>query len=437
MKISSENIRICFNNIPVDNFWSVPHKPDSKMHKIHAYPAKFPSIMISKALKYSEDQGIEIKSIGDIFCGCGTTALEAKLQNKDFWGWDINPVATLIAKVKSKRYQKDRLIKYFDIILDAFKNKKLGTPHNYLLNERLNYWFSKDAINQLFNLLTQIKTTVPHGKYRNYFLCAFSNILKGSSRWLTKSIKPQIDPVKEPADVETAFKKQFTFMLKAIEENKEVGASTSKTTILTKNFLKTNFNKPFIDMLITSPPYVTSYEYADLHQLSTLWLGYANDYRNLREGTIGSLYHKNITDEDIDMLNDTGKSIVKAMDSVDKRKAKSIAKYFIDMNQTIIKAFNMINPGGLAFFIIGNTRYKNVDVDNAMYLSNCMINLGFTEIEVFKRKINFKNLTPYRDKKGRFSRDPKNREVYSHEFVIIAKKDGCSPNCCHSFFTMN
>ena len=28
-----------------------------------------------------------------------------------------------------------------------------------------------------------------------------------------------------------------------------------------------------IDLIITSPPYVTSYEYADLHQLSLLWFG--------------------------------------------------------------------------------------------------------------------------------------------------------------------
>ena len=32
-----------------------------------------------------------------------------------------------------------------------------------------------------------------------------------------------------------------------------------------------------VDLVITSSPYVTSYEYADIHQLSTIWLDLADD----------------------------------------------------------------------------------------------------------------------------------------------------------------
>ena len=32
-----------------------------------------------------------------------------------------------------------------------------------------------------------------------------------------------------------------------------------------------------ISLIVTSPPYVTSYEYADLHQLTALWLEYTKD----------------------------------------------------------------------------------------------------------------------------------------------------------------
>lgn len=35
-----------------------------------------------------------------------------------------------------------------------------------------------------------------------------------------------------------------------------------------------------VDLLVTSPPYVTSYEYADLHQLSLIWLRFGDDYRS-------------------------------------------------------------------------------------------------------------------------------------------------------------
>lgn len=50
-------------------------------------------------------------------------------------------------------------------------------------------------------------------------MCAFSNILKSTSVWLTKSIKPQVDPDKVPAVVIDAFVRQVDMMIKANNEN--------------------------------------------------------------------------------------------------------------------------------------------------------------------------------------------------------------------------
>ena len=44
------------------------------------------------------------------------------------------------------------------------------------------------------------------------------------------------------------------------------------------------------NFIVTSPPYVTSYEYADLHQLPSLWFGYLNTLPEFREKFIGSSY---------------------------------------------------------------------------------------------------------------------------------------------------
>lgn len=87
------------------------------MHRIHAYPAKFPAFITTKAISYAREQGLFPRSIADIFCGCGTVAFESKRASLDFWGCDINPVATMIAKVKSRgSYQKWRLQKYYQNI---------------------------------------------------------------------------------------------------------------------------------------------------------------------------------------------------------------------------------------------------------------------------------------------------------------------------------
>ncbi len=422
MIITKDNINRNFNTIGVNSFWNKSDVPELKMHKIHSYPAKFPSLMVSKSLEYAKNNNVKINSISDVFCGCGTTALEAKRNSLDFWGCDINPVATLIASVKSKQYNPEKLERYYKKILRYIDANSESIDEEIVKNERINYWFHEDQIYNLSKLLIAITSSIPKGNYRNFFFVAFSNILKKTSKWLMKSIKPQIDPNKTIYDVKQAFRTQYKMMFKANKESILTYNSKSKTKIITKNFLKHNVKKEFIDMVVTSPPYVTSYEYADLHQLSTLWLKYTDDFRTFREGTIGSLYHREFKHNEIENLPVIGKKIYDRMFLSDKRKAKSVVKYFIDMNKVVGKVYNMINIGGLAVFVIGNTKYKEVEIDNAKFLSSCMLLYGFNEIDVVKRKISSKILSPYRDKNGRFSNNTKNKRVYSHEFVLIGKK---------------
>ena len=85
--------------------WDFGEDAEDPIHRIHRYPAKFPAFIFTKALKHAEQQGVRVRSVADVFCGCGTTAVEAKKHGKDFWGCDINPVAVLISQVKTHRYR--------------------------------------------------------------------------------------------------------------------------------------------------------------------------------------------------------------------------------------------------------------------------------------------------------------------------------------------
>jgi len=410
-----------FESVPIDFFWNTGVQKEQKMHRIHAYPAKFPAFITTKALEYVKSSiGIQPERIADIFCGCGTTAFEAKRNAINFWGCDINPIATLIAKAKSRKYQSGRLQNYFDKILTAYNENNIADTYHHA-PERLKYWYFPKRYNQLAHLKVIILETTPvNSDYRLFFLCAFSNILKPTSKWLTKSIKPQIDPNKRPVEVIEVFNKQYQFMLTANSEINNLSNTTSD--VVTGNFLDDSWDIPIIDIIITSPPYVTSYEYADLHQLSSLWLGYVDDYRVLRNGTIGSLHQDYNFNKELKRLNTTGLKIVSLLLDQHKSKARSVAKYFLDMQRVAQKSFSILNKKGVALFVIGNTEYKNVRIDNAKHLSEALFEAGFTEVSVTKRKISNKILTPYRDKRGKFTSNSNGRKVYSEEFIIIGRK---------------
>ena len=185
------------NDIAIDDEWNFGNDNECLMHTLHTYPAKFPAFIASKAFDYARREGVTVKKVSDIFCGCGTVALEAKIHGKDFWGCDINPVATLIAKTKSTTYDINVVKKYYESI--EKKIKEIVTPSNVYedANERLKYWFNEKSYIELLKVKTAIDMCVPEEKYKTAFLCLFSAILKASSRWLTKSIKPQIDPNKK------------------------------------------------------------------------------------------------------------------------------------------------------------------------------------------------------------------------------------------------
>ncbi len=410
-----------FENIPIDPFWNLGDEKEAKMHKIHAYPAKFPAFLTTKALEYAEAQGLRPRTIADVFCGCGTVAFEARRSNIDFWGCDINPVATLIAKAKSTSYKKGRLENYCSDIMESYSNLEIDNKLYECANERLKYWYFEEQYIDLFRLKQAIGMTVSsRSKYLVFFFCAFSNILKPTSRWLTKSIKPQVDPGKTPADVASTFLAQVRSMIVANSESPISNATDVK--IETGDFLSSQMGGPQVDMIITSPPYVTSYEYADLHQLSALWLDFAADYRILRKGSIGSSHHDYNFDREVKRLNRSGAGIVFNLLDRDKSKAKSVARYFLDMQITARQCHEMLSTDGMALFVIGNTEYKGIRIDNARHFAESLLAGGFSEVQITKRKIGRKILTPYRNEKGRFSSDNSGKKIYSEEFILVGSK---------------
>jgi len=420
--VTQEDLKkIDFLKIKENPFWNETTEKEVRIHKIHVYPAKFPSLIAQKAFEYAEKNNVPLETVADIFCGCGTVAVEAKRRGIKFWGCDINPVAVMISKAKTSNYDIQKVKALGDVIIDRFVNKEFSVCYDNA-NERLKYWFYEAQYKDLAKLKNAIETETIDDEYRNLFICLFSSILKASSKWLAKSIKPQVDPDKhvaegkKPADVLGLFKKQLEIVIKAISEVSY--NNRLKPNIKTCDVLEVT-KKAFADIIVTSPPYVTSYEYADLHQLSALWLGYANHYADLRKGSIGSVYGTN-TIENPDLLP-TARKIVNYFK--DGSQARAITRYYSDMREFVSKSYSILKQVGVAVFVIGDTEYKKNYIENARCLCESMIDCGYTIVEISKRKVQNKFLPSHRDENGKFSSNKTDRAIYSQEYIIIGRKN--------------
>jgi hypothetical protein len=126
-------------------------------------------------------------------------------------------------------------------------------------NRRIDYWFPEKQKRDLSIILAGIMS-IEDDDIRNFLLCAFSSILKGCSRWMMKSVKPTIDRNKIIND---AYRSFFTHTYKVLEKNqlfwKEVQGKNIDCIVDNIDARKMRIDNDSTSLIVTSPPYVTSY----------------------------------------------------------------------------------------------------------------------------------------------------------------------------------
>ncbi len=177
-----------------------------------------------------------------------------------------------------------------------------------------------------------------------------------------------------------------------------------------------------VNLVITSSPYVTSYEYADLHQLSTIWLDFAEDLAEYKKQFIGTACKRG---EGKTLKSSIALEIVAKMAQRSQKMANEIESYFIDMSEVFAESYRILRPGGRCCYVIGNTKLKGVDILNAEVFSESLHDSGFKLDRVIKREIPLKILPQKRDEKtGRFANNNEaNSEAYPIEYIIVGLKE--------------
>lgn len=197
---------------------------------------------------------------------------------------------------------------------------------------------------------------------------------------------------------------------------------TTKCEIKLEDARNTSIPSNSVGAIITSPPYVTSYEYADIHQLTGYWYEYITDLYGFRKGFIGTFYSLN---QETSTPSFIGQEIVNNLLEMDKRTAKEVANYFNDMLSVGKEMFRVLRAGGHACIVIGNTTLMDVKIKSSEVFAEILTMQGFEIVDIIKRSIPNKLIPTIRDKNsGRFSKlDNKNSKlVYPEEYILIARK---------------
>ena len=437
--MQTQQILQLFNEKQVDEGWAFaeckPSETGKWTHDYHRYPAKFIPQLVEKLIdEYIIDGHAHIN---DPFMGSGTTIVTAISKGFKASGTDINAISHLVTKVKSKPiepYYLEEKIKQFltklscldqppGFIYDDWTTIEPTIPEKHI--EKINYWFPEKYKKELGMILTVIYNEEDE-TVQDFLRVAFSNILKNCSIWLKSSTKPTRDLKKDPTNPYSAIRRHLMKMQRGNEQFYNAvphpDSCEEYLVIRVGDAKEQPVDNNSVDLIVSSSPYVTSYEYADLHQLSTIWLNLTNDLDEYKKEFIGTSRKQY---ENKQLNSQIAAEIVDKMSSKSPKKAKEISAFFIDMEGVFDESFRILKRGGRCCYVIGNTRLKGVDILNAEVFAESLQQVGFKLDQIIKREIPLKILPQKRDEKtGRFaSKDKADSEAYPTEYIVIGLKE--------------
>lgn len=417
----------------------VPHitNMDRHTHFIHPYPAKLlqqiPYFFLNNSF-FSRENDLVV----DPFCGTGTVLLEASLSNRNAIGIDVNPLAALIARTKTTKLEVSILKQELKNIEYQFtiyqkSRKKYYIPK--IIN--IEHWYSEKNIRKLAKI-KDIISNIKNDKVREFYLVIFSACCRKFSY-----SDPRISvPVKINADkfpIGHSLREQSIKNLKFIDKNEVFQFFISQSnknierlleyenaTILNSNKVKvyntdikelnTDYiNNNSVQLILTSPPYVSAQKYIRASSLSLQWL-------ELNQSTILELDKQSIGREhfpriEYEKLHITGiQSIDKILKKIYKKnqlRSYITYQYIIEMEKSFNHFYRILKNGGYFIMVIGNNTIAGYEFMTHKYLIKVAKKIGFTKELVLIDDIKSRGLMTKRNKTA---------SMISREYIVVLKK---------------
>lgn len=402
---------------------------DYSTHRYHDYPAtmipKLPELFINAVKNFKE-----IKTLYDPFMGSGTTLVEGLRNNLESTGVDLNPLAVLMSKVKTKKLSSKDLRTYLDNIYEGINREKKAISAGEIELEipdfkNIDYWFKPYIIQDLQIIKDQI-LKIDNREIREFFLLPFSSTVRYVSNTRNGEFKMYRMTAKKletwHPDVIEKFKEYaeknvyLNSILKTpqVKANPIFGSSQSIPQIKDNTF----------DLLITSPPYgdsKTTVAYGQFSRTSLQWLDlkeYPADKVTKIDKTLlgGSLSDKQIKELPSETLN----VIIKRLDSIDHKRALEVLQFYDDLFLVLKENIRVMKANSYQFWVTANRTVKGIVLPTDQIITEMYASLGVIKMAQYTRNIPNKRMPSKNspsNKKGSVSNTMKQENITLYKTI--------------------
>ena len=335
-------------------------------HGLHPYPAKFIPQIPDTLIRELSDEG---DTVADVFCGSGTTLVEALLLNRNAIGFDANPLACLITKAKTTRFAPGDKSSLLSLVVragetaDAITNtgKTLSHPSGAFIStaprpiaEALAFWFEPFVIEELAEILSWCNA-LPSESARTVALVAFSSIIVTVSKQDSDTRYVRREKNASPGETMARFTRALKSALTAVDQFSCQVRADLHCEVIQANILEQPVG-PVFDLMVCSPPYPNAFSYHLYHMTRMIWLGM--DQPRFKREEIGS--HR--------------KYSAKGLNGATAQTFQSEMRTICAWLHTHLKA------GGFACFVVGDSTIRGDLINNADLIAAAGYAEGFKEV---------------------------------------------------------
>jgi DNA modification methylase len=353
----------------------------------------------------------------DPFCGAGTVLVEAMHNGQNSIGIDINPLAALIAKVRTTVIPKEELEAGLDNLVKSFNETNADETEEPVF-QNIDYWFDNETKHELSKIKFCIDK-IAKGDVSDFFKVIFSSMIKDVSKADPRIYVPVLPKKKYKVNTPNPwrlFNARARNGISAMERfSKLIGDRKISCEVVCADLKNYDLPHEEFDLIITSPPYICAQRYVRSTRLEAYWLGYDRNYQlETNKETIGT---ERIFLEYYSEFHKTGNReldfVLKKIYAKNRLRASIASKYFTEMRDILENLYMALKVNGRFVLIVGsNTVVKNL-VNTNKILMDMSKKIGFSVERIMVDKI---------ISRGLMTRRNKTANIIDDEWVIQMRK---------------
>lgn len=388
--------------------WSIGVENDTKRHlevsqltrPVHPFPARMAPGLALDTLKGLKPQSVVL----DPMSGSGTVLRQAADMGHRAVGFDLDPLAVLMAKVWTTPVEDDAIQAQYDLmqamVADLVEEDATlpWIDDDAETKAFVSYWFGDQQSKTLRKLAFAINV-LKEQDVDPEVLAAINVLSLNLSRIIvtkeqaaslardTSHSRPHRVALTSDFDVLQGFGRSLNAVRKRLSEAPPTaGAAISRGDARAMGALEADS----IDAVITSPPYLNAIDYLRGHRMSLIWLGWKlGDLRAIRSASIGAERAPDAGTTRVGI--DAAVAAMVDRESLAPRHRGMIDRYAADLLRMMSEVGRVLRPGGKATFVVGNSCLKGAFVKNADGVAHAAAQCGLTEISRSERNLPLQN----------------------------------------------